>query len=87
MRKLIVSTFLSLDGVMQGPGGDGEDNSGGFDQGGWSVNYWDERMGEIQTDFMGNRDFDLLIGRKTYEVFAGFWPHASDEEGGRPLVS
>jgi dihydrofolate reductase len=85
MRKLIVSTFLSLDGVMQGPGGDGEDNSGGFDQGGWSVNYWDERMGEIQGGFMAEGAFDLLLGRKTYEVFAGFWPHASDEEGGRPM--
>ena len=85
MRKLIVSTFLSLDGVMQGPGGDGEDNSGGFDQGGWSVNYWDERMGEIQNGFMDDRDFDLLIGRKTYESFAAFWPQASDEEGGRPM--
>lgn len=85
MRKLIVSTFLSLDGVMQAPGGDGEDDSGGFDQGGWSVNYWDERMGEIQTDFMGSRGFDLLIGRKTYEIFAAFWPHASEEEGAGPL--
>lgn len=85
MRKIIVSTFLSLDGVMQGPGGAGEDDSHGFDQGGWSVNYWDERMGEIQTDFMDNRQFDLLIGRKTYEIFAAFWPHASDEEGGRPM--
>ncbi len=85
MRKVIVSTFLSLDGVMQGPGGAGEDDSGGFDQGGWSVNYWDERMGEIQTDFMDNRPFDFLLGRKTYQIFAAFWPHASDEEGGATM--
>lgn len=85
MRKLIVATFLSLDGVMQAPGGAGEDDSGNFDQGGWSVNYWDERMGEIQTGFMDDRKFDLLIGRKTYQIFAAFWPHASDEEGGRPM--
>jgi len=85
MRKLIVSTFLSLDGVMQAPGGDGENNSGGFDQGGWSVNYWDDHMGQIQTEFTGSTPFDLLLGRKTYEVFVAFWPHASDEEGGRPM--
>ena len=85
MRKLVVSTFLSLDGVMQGPGGPGEDDSNGFDQGGWSVNYWDARMGEIQTEFMDKRQFDLLLGRQTYQIFAGYWPQASDEEGGRPL--
>ncbi len=85
MRKLIVSTFLSLDGVMQGPGGPEEDDSNDFDQGGWSVNYWDERMEEIQTEFMDNRKFDILLGRKTYEIFASFWPHASDEYRSRPM--
>ena len=84
MRKIIVSTFLSLDGVMQAPGGPGEDPEGGFDQEGWSVNYWDERMGEIMTEFMGT-PFDLLLGRKTYEIFAAHWPHASDDEGAGPL--
>ena len=85
MRKIIVSTFLSLDGVMQAPGGPGEDPSGGFDQEGWSVNYWDERMGQIMTGFMGGAPFDLLLGRKTYEIFAAHWPHASEEEGAGPL--
>jgi dihydrofolate reductase len=85
MRKLIVSTFLSLDGVMQAPGGPGEDPSGDFDQEGWSVNYWDERMGQIMIEFMGGAPFDLLLGRKTYEIFAAHWPRASEEEGSGPL--
>jgi dihydrofolate reductase len=84
MRKIIVSTFLSLDGVMQAPGGPGEDDAGGFTHGGWSVNYWDDRMGQIMTEFMGT-PFDLLLGRKTYEIFAAHWPHASEEEGAAPL--
>ncbi len=84
MRKIIVSTFLSLDGVMQAPGGPGEDPDGGFNQEGWSVNYWDDRMGQIMDEFMGT-PFDLLLGRKTYEIFAAHWPHASDEEGAGPL--
>ncbi len=85
MRRIIVSTFLTLDGVMQAPGGPGEDEDGGFAHGGWSVNYWDERMGEIMTGFMGRAPFDLLLGRKTYEIFAAHWPHASEEEGAGPL--
>ncbi len=85
MRKIIVSTFLSLDGVMQAPGGPGEDPSGGFDQEGWSVNYWDERMGEVMTEFMGSAPFDLLLGRKTYQIFAAHWPHATEEQGAAPL--
>lgn len=86
MRKIVVSTFLSLDGVMQAPGGPGEDPAGGFDQEGWSVNYWDERMGQIMDEFMGpDRSFDLLLGRRTYEIFAAHWPHASEEEGAGPL--
>jgi dihydrofolate reductase len=84
MRKIIVSTFLSLDGVMQAPGGPAEDPSGGFAQGGWSVNYWDDRMGQTMAEFMGT-PFDLLLGRKTYEIFAAYWPHASDEEGAAQL--
>ncbi len=85
MRKPIVSTFLSLDGVMQAPGGPGEDDAGGFEHGGWSVNYWDDRMGQIMTEFMDSTPFDLLLGRKTYEIFAAHWPHASDDEGAAPL--
>ena len=84
MRKLIVSTFLTLDGVMQAPGGPGEDDSGGFTYGGWSVNYWDEQMGQAMGDYMGTR-FDLLLGRRTYEIFAAYWPNATDNPGAKPL--
>ena len=84
MRRLIVSTFLTLDGVMQAPGGPGEDDSGGFAQGGWSVNYWDEQMGEVMGKAMST-PFDLVLGRRTYDIFAGFWPNAPEEAGGKPL--
>ena len=84
MRKLIVSTFLTLDGVMQAPGGPDEDDSGGFAFGGWSVNYWDERMGQVMGDAM-SAPFDLLLGRTTYDIFAAHWPRASDEAGAGPL--
>jgi dihydrofolate reductase len=84
MRKLIVSSFLTLDGVMQAPGGPGEDDSGGFAQGGWSVNYWDEQMGQVMGEAM-SAPFDLLLGRKTYDIFAAFWPNAPEEAGGKPL--
>jgi dihydrofolate reductase len=80
MRKLAVSTFLTLDGVMQGPGGPDEDPSGGFAHGGWTVNYWDDHMGERMSEWLG-APFDLLLGRKTWEIFAAHWPHASEEEG------
>ena len=84
MRKLIVSTFVTLDGVMQAPGGPEEDGEGGFAYGGWSVNYWDDQMGEIMGEAM-SKPFDLLLGRKTYDIFAAFWPNASDDAGGKPL--
>lgn len=84
MRPLVVHTFLTLDGVMQAPGGPGEDDSGGFAHGGWSVNYWDERMGEVMGEAMSAR-FDLVLGRKTYDIFAAHWPHATDEAGAKPL--
>jgi dihydrofolate reductase len=84
MRKLIVSTFLTLDGVMQAPGGPGEDDSGGFAHGGWSVNYWDEQMGQVMGEAM-SAPFDLVLGRKTYDIFAAYWPHASEEAGAKPL--
>ena len=85
MRKLIVNTFLTLDGVMQAPGGPEEDPEGGFEHGGWSFGYWDEQMGEVMGRFMG-KPFDLVLGRKTYEIFAAHWPH-SDEEGAEQLNS
>jgi dihydrofolate reductase len=84
MRKLIVSTFLTLDGVMQAPGGPEEDDSGGFAHGGWSVNYWDEQMGQVMGEAMST-PFDLLLGRKTYDIFAAYWPHATDQPGAKPL--
>ena len=84
MRELIVTTFLTLDGVMQAPGGPGEDDSDGFAHGGWSVNHWDERMGAFMTEVMSS-GFDLVLGRRTYDIFAAYWPHASEEDGAKPL--
>jgi dihydrofolate reductase len=84
MRKVIVSTFMTLDGVMQAPGGPGEDDSGGFAYGGWSVNYWDELMGQVMTEAM-SVPFDLLLGSKTYDIFSTYWPDAPEEAGSRPL--
>ena len=74
MREVVVLTFVSLDGVMQAPGGKGEDPSGGFDLEGWTVPYFDEVVGDEMTKQMG-QPFDLLLGRKTYEIFASYWPH------------
>ncbi len=82
MRRLIVSTFLTLDGVMQAPGGPEEDDSGGFAYGGWSVNYWDEQMGEVMGEAT-SRPFALVLGRRTYDIFAAHWPHAPEEEGAK----
>lgn len=73
MRKLVVLTFVSLDGVMQAPGGPEEDTSGGFQYGGWTVPYFDEFSGNIMSEQMGV-PFDLLLGRKTYDIFAAYWP-------------
>lgn len=77
MRKVIVSTFMSLDGVMQAPGGPEEDPTKGFTLGGWSANYWDEGMNATMGGLM-SQPFDLLLGRKTYEIFAAHWPFAGD---------
>ncbi|MCO8244873.1 dihydrofolate reductase family protein [Haladaptatus sp. AB643] len=77
--KIVVGTFLTLDGVMQAPGGPEEDRDGGFEHGGWSVNYWDEKMGEVMDDQFAETDA-LLLGRKTYEIFAAHWPNV-DAEG------
>ncbi len=82
MRKLIVQAFVTLDGVMQAPGGPEEDNSGGFPHGGWSVNYWDEQMGEVM-DEATSAPFAMVLGRKTYDIMAAHWPHASEEEGAK----
>jgi dihydrofolate reductase len=84
MRKLIVSTFLTLDGIMQAPGGPEEDDSGGFRHGGWSVNYWDDMMGQVMGEAMST-PFDLVLGHTTYDIFAAYWPHAPEEAGAKPL--
>ena len=86
MRKLVVSTFLTLDGVMQAPGGPEEDPTGGFTHGGWSVTHWDDDMASHMGEVMG-KPFDLLLGRKTYEIFAAHWPHAGDDPGAAELNS
>ena len=84
MRRLIVTTFLTLDGVMQAPGGPEEDPSDGFAYGGWSVNYWDDVMDRFQAQAIRG-PFDLVLGRKTYDIFAAYWPTAPEEAGGKPL--
>ena len=77
MRKIVVLTFVTLDGVMQGPGGPTEDTSGGFAHGGWTVPYFDEALGETMGEQMV-RPFDLLLGRKTFDIFASYWPQQSE---------
>jgi dihydrofolate reductase len=77
MRKIIVTTFMTMDGVMQAPGGPDEDRTGGFEWGGWQFGYADEKTGEGITKIMSN-PFDLLLGRQTYEIFAAYWPYQKD---------
>jgi dihydrofolate reductase len=79
MGKLVVNTFTSLDGVMQAPGMPEEDREGGFDQGGWQVPYFDEESGQVMSEGMAAIDA-LLLGRKTYEIFAGYWPKAPADD-------
>jgi len=81
MRKIIVLSFITLDGVMQAPGGPEEDTSGGFKYGGWTVPYFDEFSGQVMAEQM-KEPFSLLLGRRTFEIFAGYWPqHASAWSG------
>ncbi len=77
MRKLVVGTFLTLDGVMQAPGGPDEDRESGFQHGGWMAPYDDEQGGQIITDWIAGAGA-FLLGRKTYDIFASFWPRITD---------
>lgn len=76
MRKLIASTFVSLDGIMQAPGGPEEDPTGGFAFGGWTFQHWDDAMGHDMKGFDG-KDRELVLGRRTYEIFEAYWPYQS----------
>ncbi|RKT22369.1 dihydrofolate reductase [Paraburkholderia sp. RAU2J] len=85
MRKLIVFTFISLDGVVQAPGGPEEDTSGEFRFGGWMVPYADEAVGQNLQDVL-SEPFELLLGRCTYDIFAGYWPHVPADSGSRAIA-
>jgi dihydrofolate reductase len=76
MRKLTAAVFISIDGVMQAPGGPEEDRSGGFQSGGWVQPFWTENMGPFEDILMG--EYDLLLGKRTYDIFSGYWPHNQD---------
>jgi dihydrofolate reductase len=80
MRKLTGAVFVSLDGVMQAPGGPEEDPTGGFRFGGWVAPHWAEDMGPFETLIMG--DYDLLLGKRTYDIFAAYWPYHQDDPVG-----
>ncbi|MER8959051.1 dihydrofolate reductase family protein [Mesorhizobium sp. M0701] len=78
MRKIIAATFVSLDGVMQAPGGPQEDPVGGFKFGGWTFHYWDDVMGAAMGETF-SKPFALLLGRKTYDIFAAHWPYQKND--------
>jgi dihydrofolate reductase len=80
-RKIIGSAFVSLDGVMQAPGGPSEDPTGGFEHGGWLPQFFDAEVGEA-IDALFDRDYDLLLGRRTYDIFAAYWPYVGGEATG-----
>ena len=84
MRKIIAGAFVSLDGIMQAPGGPEEDPTDGFKFGGWGAPHFDDKMGQI-IDEMFAKPFDLLLGRKTYDIFAAHWPYAGKDDPIGPL--
>ena len=81
MRKIRGSVFVSLDGVMQAPGGPSEDPTGGFAHGGWLPQFFDEDVGQAIDGFFG-RNYALLLGRRTYDIFAAYWPYVGGEATG-----
>jgi dihydrofolate reductase len=85
MRKLIVAEHISLDGVIQAPGGPEEDPSGEFRLGGWTVPYGDEAIGRDLRDLF-SQPFELLLGRRTYEIWAAYWPHVPVDSGARAIA-
>ncbi|QLC24451.1 dihydrofolate reductase [Parasphingopyxis algicola] len=86
MRELAILTFLTLDGVMQAPSSPDEDGSGGFAQGGWAQDHWDEVMAQVAVEAM-HEPYDLLLGRKTYDLFAPHWSAAPPEEGPAAMLN
>jgi dihydrofolate reductase len=86
MPRFVVSEFLTLDGVMQGPGAPDEDRSGGFDRGGWQMDYFDTALGKFVTDGFESAG-GLLLGRRTYDIFAAYWPHQSSDNAIAPTMN
>lgn len=84
--KLLVGTFLTLDGVMQAPGGPGEDDDGDFAHGGWAAPHIDEGFGEIMGALFGRAD-SMLLGRRSYDILASYWPNAPEAEGAEQINS
>lgn len=83
-RRIVAQTFVSMDGVMQAPGGPEEDQSTGFRHGGWSMTYWDDAMGRAMGEFLSH-PHELLLGRKTYDIFAAYWPNHREQPGASSL--
>jgi dihydrofolate reductase len=79
MRTIVILSFITLDGVMQAPGGPEEDTTGEFRHGGWVAGYFDDFLGKVMGEQM-SKPFDLLLGRKTYEIFASYWPYADTND-------
>lgn len=82
MRKVVASAFVSLDDVMQAPGGPQEDPTGGFEHGGWTATYWDDAVGAVMSEAF-SKPFELLLGRRTYDIFAAHWPYVEVDETSR----
>jgi dihydrofolate reductase len=86
MRRLVVSEFMTVDGVVQAPGGPEEDTEGGFRHGGWQGPYFDDEVGKAVDEGI-SRTGGFLLGRKTYEIFAGYWPNATEDQEFAPVMN